>query len=127
MNRHTHQPLTKGGPTRTHHAACSARYSSSSRAPTSKDNAQIEVGEERKPPQNRNLLKDPTIRLTSTGARDKCPPLLRRIGAVREDRGDILVALINHHGLDASPIAAISKDRRQIEWFFTALNQHLKI
>jgi hypothetical protein len=92
-----------------------------------KDNAQFEVVEEREPPQNRNILKDQTIRLTGVGAQEKCPHLLRRIEALREDTGEILVFLTNHHGLGASTIAAIYKDRWQIELFFKALKQNLKI
>ena len=92
-----------------------------------KDNAQFEVVEEREPPQNRNILKDQTIRLTGTGAQEKCPHLLRRVEAVREDTGDRQVFLTNHHGLGASTIAAIYKDRWQIELFFKALKQNLKI
>jgi Domain of unknown function (DUF4372)/Transposase DDE domain len=92
-----------------------------------KDNALYEVVEERAPPQNRNILKDQTIRLTGPGAPQKCPHLLRRIEAVREDTGDILVFLTNHHGLGASTVAAIYKDRWQIELFFKALKQNLKI
>jgi hypothetical protein len=92
-----------------------------------KDHAQFEGVEEREPPQNRNMLKDQTIRLTGTGAQEKCPHLLRRVEAIREDTGDILVFLTNHHGLGASTIAAIYKDRWQIELFFKALKQNLKI
>lgn len=92
-----------------------------------KDNAQFEVVEEHTTPQHRNILKDQTIRLTGTGAQDKCPHLLRRVEAVREDTGGILVFLTNHHGLGASTIAAIYKDRWQIELFFKALKQNLKI
>jgi len=92
-----------------------------------KDNAQFEVIEERAPPQNRNILKDQIIGLTGVGAQEKCPHRLRRIEAVREDTGDILVFLTNHHTLGASTIAAIYKDRWQIELFFKALKQNLKI
>ena len=92
-----------------------------------KDNALFEVVEERDPPQNRNILKDQTIRLTGARAQEKCPHLLRRIEAVREDTGEVLVFLTNHHGLGASTIAAIYKDRWQIELFFKALKQNLKI
>ena len=92
-----------------------------------KDNAQFEVVEEHVPPQNRGILKDQTIRLTGAGAQDKCPHRLRRVEAIREDTGDILVFLTNHHRLGASTIAAIYKDRWQIELFFKALKQNCKI
>ena len=92
-----------------------------------KDNAQFEVVEEREPPQNRNILQDQIIRLTGVGAQEKCPHLLRRVEVVREDTGGILVFLTNHLGLGASTIAAIYKDRWQIELFFKALKQNLKI
>jgi hypothetical protein len=92
-----------------------------------KDNAQFEVVAEREPPQNRNIVKDQTIRLTGAGAQQKCPQLLRRIEAIREDTGEILVFLTNHHGLGASTVAAIYKDRWAVELFFKALKQNLKI
>jgi Domain of unknown function (DUF4372)/Transposase DDE domain len=92
-----------------------------------KDNTLFEVVEEHAVPQNRNILKDQTIRLTGTGAQDKCPHLLRRVEAIREDTGGVLVFITNHHGLGASTIAAIYKDRWQIELFFKALKQNLKI
>jgi hypothetical protein len=67
-----------------------------------KDNAQFEVLEERDPPQNRRILKDQTIRLTGVGAQEKCSHRLRRIEALREDTGEVLVFLTNHHGLGAN-------------------------
>ena len=57
-----------------------------------KDNAQFEVVAEREPPQNRGILSDQTIRLSGIGAQEKCPHLLRRIEAIREDTGEILVS-----------------------------------
>jgi Domain of unknown function (DUF4372)/Transposase DDE domain len=92
-----------------------------------KDNTLFEVVEEREPPHNRGILKDQIIRLTGSGAQDKCPHLLRRVEAVREDTGGTLVFLTNHLGLGASTIASIYKDRWQIELFFKALKQNLKI
>jgi IS4 transposase len=92
-----------------------------------KDNALFEGVEEHAVPQHRNILKDQTIRLTGAGSQEKCPHLLRRVEAVREDTGDILVFLANHHGLGASTVAAIYKDRWRIELFFKALKQNLKI
>ena len=90
-------------------------------------NTCFEVVEERAAPKHRNILSDQTIRLTGVGAQAKCPHLLRRIEALREDTGEILVFLTNHHRLGASTIAAIYKDRWQIELFFRALKQNLKI
>jgi len=92
-----------------------------------KDNAQYEVVEAHAPPQNRGILCDQTIRLTGLGAQEKCPHLLRRVEAVREDTGETLVFLTNHHKLGASTIAAIYKDRWSIELFFKAIKQNLKI
>lgn len=92
-----------------------------------KTDARYEVVEERTPPQNRNVLSDQVIRLTGAGAQDKCPQLLRRVEVVREDTGGTLVFLTNLHHLGASTIAAIYKDRWQIELFFKALKQNLKI
>jgi hypothetical protein len=92
-----------------------------------KDNAQYKVIERRPVPQNRNILCDQIIELSGVGAQRKCPHRLRRIEAVREDTGDILVFLTNHLELGASTIAAIYKDRWQIELFFKALKQNCKI
>ena len=66
-------------------------------------------------------------RLTGVGAQDKCPQLLRQVEAVREDTGEMLVFLTHHHGLGASTMAAIYKERWQVELFFKALKQNLKI
>ena len=92
-----------------------------------KDKALFEVVQERPVPQNRHIVRDQTIRLTGVGAQDKCPHLLRRIEALREDSGETLVFLTNHQQLGASTVAAIYKDRWAIELFFKALKQNLKI
>jgi hypothetical protein len=90
-------------------------------------NAQFEVVERRPPPRQRGILADETIRLTGVRAEDRCPYPLRRIEAVREDTGEVLVFLTNHHGLGASTVAAIYKERWQIELLFKALKQNLRI
>ena len=46
---------------------------------------------------------------------------------MREDTGTVLVFLTNQFKLSANTIAAIYKDRWQIELFFKALKQNLKI
>ena len=61
------------------------------------------------------------------GRYEKVPASARRVEVVREDTSDILVFLTNHHGPGAGTIAAIYKDRWQIELFFKALKQNLKI
>ena len=88
-------------------------------------NAKFQVIEERRPAQG--ILKDQTIRLTDRYTREKCRHVLRRVEALHEDTGEILVFVTNHHRLAASSIAAIYKDRWQIELFFKALKQNLKI
>ena len=90
-----------------------------------RDNALFEVLRDREITPHGNILEDQIIRLT--GAPCKCPHPLRRVVAVREDTGEILVFVTNHHRLAASTIAAIYKDRWQIELFFKALKQNLKI
>ena len=75
-------------------------------------------------PKNGNILADQTIRLTGTGAEEKCPHLLRR---VRRERQRARSSLLTNHHLAASTIAAIYKERWQIELFFKALKQNLKV
>lgn len=95
--------------------------------PLCKDNALYEVVESHPVPENRHILKDQTIRLTGIGAQDKCPYLLRRVEVYNPEKDEVLVFLTNHFGFGATTIAAIYKDRWQIELFFKALKQNLKI
>lgn len=91
-------------------------------------NARFEVLKQRPiPPQQRHILKDELIRLNAEYGYNKCPHLLRRIEALREDTGEVLVFITNQLGLAASTIALIYKDRWQIELFFKAIKQNLKI
>jgi hypothetical protein len=92
-----------------------------------KDNAIYEVLGERGVPQNRNIRKDELIQLTGSGAREKCPDPLRRIEAYDPETEEVHVFLTNHMDLGSTTIAAIYKDRWQIEIFFKYLKQNLKI
>jgi hypothetical protein len=92
-----------------------------------KDNALYEVVDSRPVPQHRSILKDQTIRLAGVGAWEKCPHLLRRVEVWNPEKQEVLVFLTNHFGLGASTISAIYKDRWQVELFFKALKQNLKI
>ncbi len=92
-----------------------------------KDNALYEVVGEKQVPQNRHVLKDELIELRGIGAIEKCPYPLRRIEVWDPGTGEILAFLTNHLELGATTIAAIYRDRWQIEIFFKALKQYLKI
>lgn len=90
-------------------------------------NAVYTVVTEKMVPQNRNILSDSIIQLTTPYASERCPYPLRRIEFLNPEKDEILVFLTNHMTLGASTVAAIYKDRWQIELFFKALKQNLKI
>ena len=92
-----------------------------------KDNAVYEAVGERSVPKNRNILRDEAIELRGLKAQDKCPYPLRRIEVYVPETDEILVFVTNNHDLGATTIAAIYKDRWQIEAFFRALKTNLKI
>ena len=92
-----------------------------------KDNALYEVVGEKEVPQNRHIFKDELIELRGLGAIEKCPCPLRRIEAYDPETDKVLVFLTNQLGLGATTISAIYKDRWQMEIFFKALKQNLKI
>ena len=92
-----------------------------------KENAQYEVVGEGEPPQNRNILKDQIIEFTDPASREKCPYPLRVIEVYDPEKDEVHCFLTNHMDLGATTIAAIYKDRWQIEIFFKYLKQYLKI
>jgi hypothetical protein len=92
-----------------------------------KDNANYQVIEERTVPKNRSVLKDEIIIFSGVGAAEKCPYPMRRIEFYDAENNRIFVFLTNNMKLGATTIAAIYKDRWQIELFFKALKQNLKI
>jgi IS4 transposase len=92
-----------------------------------KDNALYEVLGDKRVPQHRHVLKDEQIELRGTKAIERCPYPLRRIELQDPETGEILVFLTNNFALGASTIAAIYKDRWEIEIFFKHLKQNLKI
>lgn len=91
-----------------------------------KDSAEYGVVEPRPVPQNSNIVRDEIILLTS---RQEIGPeaCLRRIEVWVEEKKETMVFVTNNKKLAASTIAAIYKERWQIELFFKALKQSLKI
>ena len=92
-----------------------------------KDNAVYEVVEKRVLPQHRNIRSDETIVLTGTGAQAKCPYPLRRIVVWDEENQREIVLLTNHLDFGATTLADVYRERWQIELFFKALKQNLKV
>jgi len=86
-----------------------------------------EVLAEQEVPQQRKILRDQIIVLSSEKARRKCKQQLRRLEVWDERKQEVVVLLTNHLKFGASTIAAIYKDRWQIEMFFKALKQNLKV
>jgi len=92
-----------------------------------KGNAAYRVVEEQRVPQNRNILKDQIIEFTGYYSRKDCPHRLRRVEVWDAENSRIFVLLTNNLKFGATTVAAIYKERWQIEIFFKAIKQNLKI
>ena len=91
-----------------------------------KDNARFTVEAELSPPNGR-ILADELIRLPGSGQSLNEARVLRRVVVWDEVNEREIVLLTNNFKLAAATIAAIYKERWQIELFFKALKQNLKI
>jgi IS4 transposase len=78
-------------------------------------------------PKNRNVLKDELIWFPSVTPAGEEPVVFRRVEVWDEHQQESLVFLSNLLGFGATTIAAIFQDRWQVELFFKALKQNLKI
>jgi Domain of unknown function (DUF4372)/Transposase DDE domain len=92
-----------------------------------KANADIARVESRPVPKGGNVLRDEIIRLQPFVAGRADWEDLRCVVVWLEDKQEELVLLTNHFKLAAATIAAIYKERWQIELFFKLLKQQLKI
>jgi hypothetical protein len=92
-----------------------------------KDKAAYVVEAECQVPKNRNVLKDELIWFPSVTRAGEEPVLFRRVEVWDEDQQESLVFVSNLLGFGATTIAAIYKERWQVELFFKALKQNLKI
>jgi len=92
-----------------------------------KDNAYYRVLEEKPVPMNRNVLSDQVIELGGFYSRKKYPGPLRRLEVWDEENERTVVLLTNHMTFGSTTIAAVYKDRWQIEIFFKTIKQNLRI
>ena len=92
-----------------------------------KGNADYTVVGERAVPENRNILKDQTIVLNGHYSKQRNSYALRRIEVWDEEKQESIILLTNHLIFGSTTIAAIYKDRWQIEIFFKTITQNLKI
>jgi hypothetical protein len=92
-----------------------------------KTNAAYGVVASRFRPQGGSILADEVIEFTGAQASQRCPDRLRRIVVWDAANERELVLLTNHLEFGSTTVARIYKDRWQIENFFKALKQHLKI
>ncbi|HVI79204.1 MAG TPA: IS4 family transposase [Candidatus Acidoferrum sp.] len=92
-----------------------------------KDNAAYQVTNQCAVPANRNIRSDQLIRFTGEKAQKDCSCLLRRVAVWDATNQREIVLLTNLLEFGATTIAAIYKDRWEIELFFKALKQNLKV
>lgn len=91
-----------------------------------RNNADL-VSERRVVPVHGPVLRDEMVAHQPFEAGAKARQILRRIVIWREDNREELVLLTNNFTLSASTIGAIYKERWQIELFFKALKQQMRI
>ena len=92
-----------------------------------KEKAVYEVKEELEVPKNSNVVRDQIICFPRLVREGEEPVLFRRVEIWDEQKQETLVFLSNLLGYGATTIAAVYKDRWQVELFFKALKQTLKI
>ena len=92
-----------------------------------KDGTVYQVEQTRELPKDRSILADQVIRLCGAGAAEKCPERLRRIVVWDAKQQRQMEILTNHLDFAATTLANIYRERWQIELFFKALKQNLKV
>jgi len=91
-----------------------------------KDNADYIVVEDRELPHRKGLVRDQVICFYKQ-ARDGKEGYFRRVEFYDDEQDRVLVFLTNHLTLAAATVAAVYKQRWQIELFFKALKQSLRV
>jgi IS4 transposase len=92
-----------------------------------KEGAVYEVQQEVQVPQNSNVVSDQIISFPRLAREGEEPVLFRRVEIWDKQKEESIVFLTNLLAFGATTIAAIYKDRWQVELFFKALKQTAKI
>ena len=92
-----------------------------------KEKAVYEVKAELEVPQDRNVVSDQIICFPRLAREGEEPVLFRRVEIWDKEKQESIVFLTNLLEFGATTIAAIFKDRWQVELFFKALKQTLKV
>lgn len=92
-----------------------------------KENTAYRVVASRPVPQRGAVCADEHIQLTGPLTSKKYPHPLRTVTVRVAETGELLTFLTNHFEFGATTIARIYKDRWQIELFFKALKQNLRV
>jgi hypothetical protein len=91
-----------------------------------KSNAVYQVVKARAVPQNSNIVSDEIIELTSSRGK-ACGYHLRKVVVNDATKGRKIELLTNNHAFGATTVAAMYKQRWQVELFFKQIKQNLKI
>jgi IS4 transposase len=92
-----------------------------------KSDLRYEVVQQRAIPQNRSIVSDQVVRLCATTKPGSSGTLYRRVTVWVEEKQQEMVFFTNHLEWGATTIAAVYRDRWQIECFFKSLKQLLRV
>lgn len=92
-----------------------------------KDNARYDVLDSRAVPEGWGVVTDEEIALSGFYAEENCPHTLRRIHYFDVEQDRSFDFLTNNMTLASETLARIYKERWQVELFFKAIKQNLKI
>ena len=92
-----------------------------------KENSDYTIVQENLIPVTGNVLRDQLVQFKGFYAQKNCPHILRRVVVWDSENEREIVLFTNHLKFGSHTISAIYKDRWQIELFFKALKQNLKI